>query len=283
MLRAWLLATRPKTLAASVVPVAVGTALASTLGPVRWDLAVGCLVGALLLQIACNFANDAGDALRGADTPERLGPQRAVSSGLISARAMLIATGVLLSLAFLLGLWLASQSGWQLMLLGIASVIASLAYTLGPMPLAYVGLGDVFVLVFFGFAAVLGSAWVQHPQTPPMLWWLIAAAVGLQATALIAINNLRDIPTDEQAGKRTLCVRLGDRASRIYHAALHVGAAICLAGAQQWIAAGVALVLGLGLAVLVFRSEGRTLNRCLALAAAVQLITAVIIIGKLIA
>jgi 1,4-dihydroxy-2-naphthoate octaprenyltransferase len=280
MLAAWLMATRPKTLAAGVAPVAVGTALATTVGTVRYDLAAGCLAGALLLQIGCNFANDAGDTLRGADTPDRLGPQRAVASGLISARAMLCGAGIALALAAVVGAWLAAASGWQVWLIGIASVIGALAYTLGPVPLAYVGLGDLFVLLFFGFAAVLGSAWVQHPAPPPTAWVLIAAAVGLQAVALIAINNLRDIPTDERTGKRTLCVRLGDRASRIYHLVVHLAAAACLAAAGLAIPALVAGVLGLGLGALVWHSQGRALNRCLGLAAAVQLITCGVIVAR---
>ena len=273
MLGAWISATRPKTLAAAVAPVAVGTTLVATHVPWRLDLALGCLGGAMLLQIGCNFANDAGDALRGADTPDRLGPQRAVASGLITPRAMLTAAGVALALAALIGAWLASQSGWQLWILGVASVIAALAYTLGPVPLAYVGLGDLFVLLFFGLAAVLGAAWVQAPGWPlPAAWWCAALAVGLSATTLIAINNLRDIPTDARTGKRTLAVRLGDRATRIYHLALHFGAAGCWLGAGLPLAAAVVAVGGSALAVLVWRSQGAALNRCLGLAALLQLI-----------
>lgn len=275
MLRTWLSATRPKTLPAAVAPVAVGTALAATQGPWRLDLALGCLGGAMLLQIGCNFANDAGDALRGADTPDRLGPPRAVASGLISARAMLIGAAIALALAAGVGAWLASASGWQLWLIGLGSVVAALAYTLGPVPLAYVGLGDLFVLLFFGLAAVLGSAWVQAPVWPlSAAWWWAATAVGLQATTLIAINNLRDIPTDARTGKRTLAVRLGDRTTRIYHLALHL-----LAGGA-WLAAGLpaaALIAGIAgtiLGVVVWRSQGAALNRCLGLAAAVQLAVA---------
>lgn len=274
MLRAWLLATRPKTLPAALAPVAVGTALVAAQGPWRLDLALGCLIGALLLQIGCNFANDAGDALRGADTPDRLGPQRAVASGLISARAMLIGAAVALALAAAVGAWLAHASGWQLWLLGIASVVAALAYTLGPVPLAYVGLGDLFVLLFFGFAAVLGSAWVQQPGPPPWPWVAAAAAVGLQATALIAINNLRDIPTDARTGKRTLAVRLGDRTTRAYHLGLHLAAAAAWLGSGLWPSALAALIGGGLLAALVWRAQGAALNRCLPLAGLLQLLCA---------
>jgi 1,4-dihydroxy-2-naphthoate octaprenyltransferase len=281
MLSAWLLATRPKTLPAALAPVLAGTALAAGIGPWRLDLALGCLAGAMLLQIGCNFANDAGDALRGADTPDRLGPPRAVASGLISPRAMLAGAALALLLAAVVGAWLASQSGWQLWILGGASVVAALAYTLGPLPLAYVGLGDLFVLLFFGFAAVLGAAWVQHPAWPlPLAWWAVAAGVGLQAVALIAINNLRDIPTDARSGKRTLAVRLGDRNSRLYHLLLHLGAAAAWWYGGCPAAAGLALGGGTALAVLVWRSDGRALNRCLGLAALLQLATAATSLGR---
>lgn len=274
MLRAWLLATRPKTLPAAVAPVALGTALAAEAGPWRADLAAGCLVGALLLQIGCNFANDYGDARRGADTPDRLGPTRAVAAGLIPPTAMLGAALIAVALAAAVGGWLAHESGWQLWLLGIAAVVAALAYTLGPLPLAYLGLGDLFVLLFFGFAAVLGSAWVQQPAPPPWPWVAAAAAIGLQAVALIAINNLRDLATDAIAGKRTLAVRLGDPATRAYHAGLHLAAGACwLAAGLPW-AAAVAWAGGLALALLVWRSAGRRLNRCLPLAAVLQLAAA---------
>jgi 1,4-dihydroxy-2-naphthoate octaprenyltransferase len=142
------------------------------------------------------------------------------------------------------------------------------------MPLAYVGLGDLFVLLFFGFAAVLGSAWVQQPVPPPWPWVAAAAAVGLQATALIAINNLRDIPTDARTGKRTLAVRLGDRATRAYHLGLHLAAAACWLAAGLWPCALAALVGGGLLAALVWRTQGAALNRCLPLAGLLQLLCA---------
>jgi 1,4-dihydroxy-2-naphthoate octaprenyltransferase len=268
----WIAATRPKTLAAGAAPVAVGTALAGV--PVRWDLAAACLGGALALQIACNFANEVGDAQRGADAPGRLGPARAVAAGTITPRAMLAATVTVLVVALGLGLYLAAHSGWPILVVGALGIVAALAYTLGPMPLAYVGLGDVFVLLFFGFAAVVGSAWVQAPQVPPAAWWLAGTAIGLQATALLAINNLRDIATDAPVGKRTLCVRLGDRASRVYHALLHAAAGAVLLAAGFAGPAVVAWIGGTVLAALVWRWQGRQLNRGLGLAALVQVLTA---------
>jgi 1,4-dihydroxy-2-naphthoate octaprenyltransferase len=297
------------------VPVLVGTALGATLVPVHWPAAIGCLVGALLIQIGCNFANDAFDALKGADTDARVGPQRAVASGLISARAMLIATGMVLAAALAIGLWLATFGGWPILLLGIVSLVCAVAYTAGPFPLAYVGLGDLFVFLFFGLVAVLGSAWVQaggyisgklipfefqtvwsmgpvvrygHVTTlaestwiclMPGTWWLAAAAVGLQATGIIAVNNLRDIATDMAVGKRTLAVRLGDRATRVYCCGLHAAATLCLAalalrlGGWLWLPAAVAGLGGLLICVGLTRVRGPVLNGYLARSAALELIT----------
>ena len=296
MLSAWLAATRPKTLPAGVAPVAVGVALAGTQVPVSWSLAGGCLAGAVLIQIATNFANDAFDGLKGTDA-HRIGPQRAVAAGLISARAMLIATGLVLLMALGIGLWLAQAGGWPVLALGLVSLVCAVAYTAGPWPLAYVGLGDLFVLLFFGWFAVLGTAWIQvapvahllpHPFLGlPIPWWLIATALGLQATAIIAVNNLRDIPTDGPAGKRTLCVRLGDGPSRLYYAALHAAACGCLLYAGAWcapgpqqavtIAAGVAGIGGLLLARGVAQAQGATLNRYLGLSAGLEFLTALVL------
>lgn len=301
--RAWLLATRPRTLVAGVVPVAVGVALPGPAIATRWDVAAGCAAGALLIQVGVNFANDAFDHLKGADGPGRVGPQRAVASGLVSPRAMLAATAAVLAVAMAIGLWLATIGGWPILVLGIVSVLCAIAYTGGPYPLAYHGLGDLFVLLFFGLFAVLGSAWLQIAhlvdRIPPEAslragmspagdwilrlpgeWWLIAVAVGLQATAIIAVNNLRDIPTDAQVGKRTLAVRLGDRASRTYYALLHLVSAGCwwapaVLLAQPWLAlpAVVASVGGALLARGVARAQGAALNGYLARSAALELIT----------
>jgi 1,4-dihydroxy-2-naphthoate octaprenyltransferase len=283
----WLLATRPKTLLAGVVPVAVGTSLAALKGQVHWDAAAACLVGSLLIQIGCNFANDAFDGLKGADTPDRLGPQRAVAAGLITPRAMLAATAVVLALAFAVGLYLTTFGGWPILVLGCISLVCAVAYTAGPFPLAYVGLGDLFVLLFFGFFAVLGTLWVQQPVWPfPLLAWLVAATVGLQATAIIAVNNLRDIPTDARVGKRTLAVRLGDRLTRRYYLSLHVGAGGCLLAAwilggpaNLWLPATIALVGGMALSSGVARTRGAGLNVYLARTAALELATGAAIVG----
>lgn len=274
MISAWFAATRPKTLPAGIAPVAVGTALAGTVQTVDWLVAGACLAGSLLIQIGCNLVNDACDGLRGADPADRAGPRRAVASGLIRARAMLIGAALVLLLALVVGLWLAQRGGWPVLILGLVSIACAILYTAGPAPLAYLGLGDPFVLVFFGWFAVLGSAWCQvAPEGGlPLAWWLVASAIGLQATAILAVNNLRDLATDARVGKRTLCVRLGDRASRLYLALLHLAAAICLALAARlmptfpllWLGAGLALIGGLGLTAALARKSGPILNVYLA-------------------
>jgi 1,4-dihydroxy-2-naphthoate polyprenyltransferase len=301
-LKSWLLATRPKTLAAGLVPVVVGGALAyATNTEHSWPHWFGCLLGALLIQIAVNFANDAFDGLSGADGADRLGPQRAVASGLISARAMFIATGVILVLALVLGLWLAQRGGWPVLALGVVSLICAIAYTGGPFPLAHKGLGDVFVVLFFGHFAVLGTAWIQvAPMVKktfgipirfdldmsfhwwlglPREWWAIATAIGLQAAAIICVNNIRDIPSDTRAGKRTLAVRLGERASRWYYGGLHGAATLLwLIVAITWKGplAVPAVLAGLGGALLTYgvaRTTGIGLNAYLARSAALELAT----------
>ncbi|MFM2090875.1 MAG: 1,4-dihydroxy-2-naphthoate octaprenyltransferase [Planctomycetota bacterium] len=323
----WIQATRPKTLAAGAVPVAVGTLLAVPPGQVAWGPALGCLAGALLLQIGCNFANEVGDFRRGADTPDRIGPTRAVAAGLIKPRAMVAATGLVLGLATVVGLLLALHAGWPVLAIGAVSIVAALAYTLGPYPLAYRGLGEPFVLLFFGWVATLGSAWVQlapvveqvrpllegaaqvqslldrvlgrEPPPPDRLaaiahtlpWLLTATAIGLQATVLITVNNLRDIATDGPAGKRTLAVRLGDRGTRVLVALLALGAAGCWSGAAVrdlpeparvfglgepgWAPAVVAGLGGIVITGLALAVRGAALNRVLALGGASLLATGI--------
>ena len=234
-LTAWALAARPKTLAAGVVPVLVGTAVAWREGSAHWGAAVAAAVCSILIQIATNLANDYFDAKKGADTADRLGPDRAVQQGWISPRAMLIGTGVTLILAFVLGLYLIVLGGPVIAAIGIVSLIAAVAYTGGPYPLAYVGLGDVFVFLFFGLAAVVGTTWVQTLSAPPAAW-VGGAATGLLATAILVVNNLRDRATDAIAGKRTLAVRFGPGFARAEHAFMIL---------SPFVVVGVAAVAGL--------------------------------------
>jgi len=207
-LGAWLLASRPKTLSAAAVPVLVGTACASARGQVKWGPALAALLGALLLQIGANFANDVFDFEKGADTADRLGPTRAVQAGLLSARSMRRGMWVVFGLALLIGSYLTCVSGPVILLIGCASIASAIAYTGGPYPLGYHGLGDVFVFIFFGLVAVCGTALVEIGRVP-LLALACAIPVGALATAILVVNNLRDRVTDLGAGKRTLAVRYG--------------------------------------------------------------------------
>jgi len=207
-LGAWVLASRPKTLSAAAAPVLVGTACASARGQVQWGPAVAALFGALLLQIGANFANDVFDYEKGADTAERLGPTRAVQAGLLSARSMRRGMWLVFGLALVIGLYLTSVSGPVILLIGCASIASAIAYTGGPYPLGYHGLGDVFVFIFFGLVAVCGTALVEIGHVPGLAV-ACAIPVGALATAILVVNNLRDRVTDLSAGKRTLAVRYG--------------------------------------------------------------------------
>jgi len=205
---AWLLASRPKTLSAAAVPVMVGTACAAARGPVRWGPALAALLGALLLQIGANFANDVFDYEKGADTAARLGPTRAVQAGLLSARSMRLGMVLVFALALGLGLYLTAVAGPVILIIGCASIASAIAYTGGPYPLGYHGLGDVFVFLFFGLVAVCGTAFVELGHVPALAI-CCALPVGALATAILVVNNLRDRQTDAEAGKRTLAVRFG--------------------------------------------------------------------------
>ena len=213
VLQAWYLAARPKTLPASIAPILVGTAVAIHEGGFHALTAVMALLTALLLQIAANFANDALDFRRGADTAERTGPMRVVASGLISPEAVLRATGLMLVLATLSGLYLVWRGGWPFLALGVFALVCAVAYTGGPWPLAYLGLGEVFVFIFFGPIAVTGTAYLQ---TMDLTWLALAASVpsGLMAICILIVNNVRDLEQDRRAHKHTVAVRIGDQASR---------------------------------------------------------------------
>ena len=213
VVRIWLMAARPKTLPVGLAPVLVGTALADTAGvfhPLRF---VAALLGALFIQVGANLSNDYSDARRGADTEDRLGPVRVTAGGLVPPRQVLIATYVTFGLAILCGVYLIAVAGWQLLLVGAASIVAGVLYTGGPRPYGYEGLGELFVFLFFGIVAVAGSFFVQTEQ---LVWeaFALAVPVGLLASAVLVVNNVRDLETDRRAGKRTLAVRLGRERTR---------------------------------------------------------------------
>lgn len=212
----WLLAARPRTLPASIAPVLVGTSLALSDGRFSPAPALAALVGALLLQILSNFANDYFDFQKGADTRDRLGPVRVMAAGLLTATELRLGIAAAAGLAVLDGLYLVLVGGWPVLVVGIASLLAAVLYTGGPFPYGYHGLGDLFVFIFFGLAAVCGTYYVQA-GTLPAATLFAAVPVGLLITAILVVNNLRDIETDARAGKRTLAVRIGPRNTRIQH------------------------------------------------------------------
>lgn len=222
-LSSWLLAARPKTLSAASVPVFVGTACSYAQGSLRLGPAAAALLGALLLQIGANFANDVFDFEKGADTAERLGPTRAVQAGLITPAAMRRGMYLVFALALVVGVYLTLVSGPIILAIGIVSILSAIAYTGGPYPLGYNGLGDLFVFGFFGVVAVCGTVFVQVGSVPALALWC-SLPVGALATAILVVNNLRDQETDARAGKRTLAVRWGKRAA-IYEYALLVALA----------------------------------------------------------
>ena len=208
--RVWVQAARPRTLPAAVAPVLVGTAAASQL--IAWRF-VAALVVALAVQVAVNFANDYFDGVRGVDTAARVGPRRAVASGDVSPAAMKVAIVVALAVAAVAGLALAAAAGWELLVVGALSFLAALGYSGGPRPYASAGLGELFVFVFFGLVATVGSAYVQDERVVGLAV-VAAVPIGALASAILMVNNLRDIRTDRAAGKVTLAVRLGEVRAR---------------------------------------------------------------------
>jgi len=225
----WVLGARPRTLPAAVVPVIVGTAAAAGINPagtgwakgIIWWRAGAALVVAISVQIATNYANDYSDGIRGVDSEDRIGPVRLTGSGLATATQVKAAMVAAFAVTLIAGTPLVLAVGWELVAVGVAAVAAGWFYTGGPRPYGYAGYGEVFVFVFFGLVATVGSAYVQI-ETITGLAVLCAVAVGSLSTALLVVNNLRDIPGDSKSGKRTLAVRIGERRTRILYAGLMV-------------------------------------------------------------
>ncbi len=224
--RVWIQAARPKTLVAAVAPVLVGAGLAAHDGVFAALPVLAALLGALLIQIGTNLANDYYDFVRGADTSERVGPVRVTQAGLLAPATVRNAMILVLAAAMVPGAYLVAAAGWSIVWIGLVSIACAVLYTGGPAPLAYHGLGDLFVFVFFGLVAVGGTYLVQA-HTWPVDAWLAGAGVGALSTAVLVVNNLRDIGTDAAAGKRTLAVRLGRTGTRSeYGLLLAVAAAV---------------------------------------------------------
>jgi 1,4-dihydroxy-2-naphthoate polyprenyltransferase len=218
-MRAWVLAARPKTLTAAAAPVFAGVGVAALHDVVKPLPAAGALVGALLIQIATNLANDYYDYVRGGDTHERVGPVRVTQAGLLPPAAVYRGMLAVMAAALLVGVYMVWAGGWPMLVLGLASLACAVLYTGGPWPLAYHGLGDLFVFIFFGLVAVGGTVYVQGHIWPPDA---LLAGVGMGAliTDILVVNNLRDIPTDAKVGKRTLAVRLGVAGTKLEYVLL---------------------------------------------------------------
>jgi len=274
-IRVWLLAARPRTLTAAVVPVLVGTAVAAAYAGFRPPPALAALLTAMCIQIGTNFANDFHDFQRGADTHERVGPQRVTQSGLVAPRTVRAAALGTFGVALVIGIYLAVVGGWPILITGLASIAAGWAYTGGPWPFGYHGLGDLFVFVFFGLVATAGTTYVQLHAVPPAAW-IAAVPVGALATAILVVNNLRDIATDARAGKRTLAVRLGADATRVEYVGLLVVAFAApfalLPLARPWVLLPLAALPLSGAPLrLVFRGQGAELNAALGATARLHL------------
>jgi 1,4-dihydroxy-2-naphthoate octaprenyltransferase len=234
----WWLAARPRTLPAAIAPVLVGTSLAAKTGHFAPGPAAAALVGALLLQLASNFANDYFDWKNGADGDDRQGPTRVTASGLVTPKQIQAATGLTIALVLALGVYLVAVGGWPILALGLVSIVAAVAYTGGPWPLGYLGLGEAMVFVFFGLGAVMGTYWVQAHALTPLAGWL-AVPMGAWSAAILVVNNVRDAATDARCGKGTLAVRLGvGFAKALYVVLLGLGfavpAALALSGQLGW-------------------------------------------------
>ncbi len=270
--RLWLMAARPRTLPAAIAPVLVGTAAAVEVsGEIHLGAFIAALVGSVFIQIGTNLANDYSDARRGADTADRLGPVRVTSSGLVAPRRVLVATWVAFAVAVAAGIYLATVAGVVILIVGAASILAGVLYTGGPRPYGYEGLGELFVFLFFGLVAVNGSYYIQLER----LDWLpfgLSLAIGFLATAILVVNNVRDLETDRRAGKMTLAVRLGRRRTRNLYALLIVAAfaavplTLLAADGPAWgllVLLAAPLVQG-PLSAVMTRTDGPSLNGALA-------------------
>jgi 1,4-dihydroxy-2-naphthoate polyprenyltransferase len=270
LFQTWILASRPRTLPAAASGVVMGSALAWLEGSFQLLPALACLFVALLLQIGSNVANDVFDFERGADTAERLGPVRVTQAGYLTPTQVKRGMLVIFGFAVLLGLYLATLRGWTVIWLGVAAILSAVAYTGGPYPLGYHGLGDVFVFLFFGLAAVAGTYFVQVGSVSAAAWWM-SVPIGFIVTAILVVNNLRDIESDRKAGKHTLAVRLGEQGAKVEYLILMAVAFLIvpvlilvdivpIGGMVAWLSLPVAIRT----LRTVFMQKGRPLNAALA-------------------
>jgi len=224
-LAVWIMASRPKTLWAAISPVIIGTALAYADRALHWPSALAALFGAIMIQIGTNLSNDYFDYLKGADQADRLGPKRVTQAGLIKPQTVKRGFMLVYGLALVAGLYLTWRGGWPILVICLLSIASGILYTAGPFPLGYLGLGDLFVLIFFGLVAVGGTYYVQALRITRHVM-IAGIAPGLMSTAILTVNNLRDINTDRKAGKRTLAVRFGKTFARMEYLGSILGACL---------------------------------------------------------
>lgn len=282
-LQIWMLASRPKTLPAAAAPVLVGTAVAISENVFSLGPALAALLGALLIQIGTNFANDVFDFKKGADTTSRLGPVRVTQAGLLSPTQVMVGMWLTFGLATLTGMYLVFVGGWPIVVIGLLSIASGIAYTGGPFPLGYNGLGDLFVFIFFGLVAVCGTYYVQAGAVSLASIWA-AIPIGLLATAILVVNNLRDIETDRAAGKKTLAVRFGVPGTQIeYFLLLAISYLVPLV---MWLASissiwvmltWLSIPMVRPLYQLIMNEKGRPLNMALAGTARLELVYSVLL------
>jgi 1,4-dihydroxy-2-naphthoate octaprenyltransferase len=275
--RRWVLAARPRTLPAAVVPVSVGASLVRP-APLNWPNSVLCVVVALALQIGTNYANDYSDGVRGTDEV-RVGPFRLAASKLVAPGRVRSAAFAWFFLAGLAGLWLASRTSWWLLLVGFTAMLAGWFYTGGPRPYGYYGFGELFVMVYFGFVATVGTSYVQHLSIPSSSWWF-GLATGAMACALLEANNLRDVDGDRAVGKKTLAARLGRSRGAWLYVACVVLVVVAIAAGGEGLAAAVALALYIAEVRMAFSARtGRELLPLLKNSAKSQLIVGAFLVG----
>lgn len=283
-LQAWILAARPQTLTISVAPVLLGAALASEVGALSISVLVAALLGAICIQIGTNLYNDYADFNKGADGPDRLGPPRACANGWLPPRQVLVAVVITFAIAMACGIYLAAVAGWPVVVIGLASLACGIAYTGGPWPLAYLGIADLFVFVFFGLVAVGGTYFVLAGSLS-VAAVLGGAILGCLATAVLAVNNLRDRNGDRNAGKRTLAVRYGEAFARGQYAFLLSCAALLVVLVALFVPhAGIGWLAPLALAPWLvqlvrdaFSLDGKELNTLLKKTAVAELAFSVLL------
>lgn len=289
VVRIWVMAARLRTLPAAIAPVLVGTSLALGAGHFEPLAFVAALLGAMFIQVGTNLSNDYSDARRGADSEDRLGPVRVTAGGLVPPKQVLMATYLTFGLAVACGAYLVAVAGWELLAVGAASILAGVLYTGGPRPYGYEGLGELFVFLFFGVVAVVGSYFVQVQALP---WQAFACSVpvGLLASAILVVNNVRDIDSDRRAGKRTLAVRLGRARTRQLYAAMLAGAFVSVPvlwalGMSPWLMLSwLTIPLAVALVRIVrTRVDGPALNGALARTGALQLLFCVLLAAGILA